>query len=307
MRARDDANDPDNACLAQAQGQYGLIHRKQALALGMSSSAIGRRLECGRWKVVLPGVYLIGAVLPTSDTLVVAACLWAGEGSVASHRSAARLWGLDLPVEPSKPEIWTPRHMSNSDVVVHRGCVPRHQRTNVRGIPVTGVHRTLIDLGDVAGENEVEDALDSALRRRMTSIEWLLKEIEDVGLRGRRGPGTLHRLLNEPGAKPPSWLERRFLRLLKKEKLGGYVREHPVGPYQIDFAWLDVKLGIEVHGEKWHRRRRRWSRDLARHNWLTAQGWTMLHFDWDQIDTDAIGVVEEIRQTRARLGLSLAF
>jgi len=233
--------------------------------------------------------------------------MWAGEGTVASHRSAAVLWRFDIEVEGSIPEVWAPRHVVNADVVVHRGSVPRNQRALVRGIPVTSVHRTLIDLGDVVPERIVEDALDSALRRKVTSVEWLLKEVGIVGLRGRKGASVLHALLREPGMKPPSWLERRFIHLLKMENQGGYVREHPVGPYDIDFAWLDVKLGVEIHGEKWHRRRQRWTRDLARHNWLTAQGWTMLHFDQDQMENDAVAVIDEIKQTRARLELRLAF
>ncbi|MGH2806994.1 MAG: type IV toxin-antitoxin system AbiEi family antitoxin domain-containing protein [Actinomycetota bacterium] len=41
------------------RGSIGLIHRTQADASGMSSAAIGRRVESGRWKKLFPNVYFI--------------------------------------------------------------------------------------------------------------------------------------------------------------------------------------------------------------------------------------------------------
>lgn len=284
--------------LATARHQHGVVHRRQALELGMSSSAIGRRLDRGTWKTLLPGVYVVGAVQASRDAVAMAACLWGGDDAVVSHRAAAGLW--EFHVAFSLPEISTPRDVRSAEVGVHQVLVPKAHRTRIRGIPVTSVHRTLIDLGDVTSETVVEDALDCALRKRMTSVEWLLKEIGQIGTRGRKG-ATMLKCLLTGGSPPPSWLERRFIRLLAREKLSGYVREHACGPFSIDFAWVDVKLGVEVHGEKWHRRRVRWSADLARHNWLTGQGWTMLHFDWSQIDTAPRAVVDEICRSRARL------
>jgi very-short-patch-repair endonuclease len=265
----------------------------------MSSSAIARRVESGEWQTLFPSVYLVHGLAPTLDSSFFAACLWGGEGTVLSHRSAAQAWGFDVP-RLTIPEIWTPGVRKSSRAIAHQGTVPPVDRTTVRSIPVTSVHRTLIDLGDVVGESVVEDALDCAVRRRMTSGEWLLKRLDDLGTRGRKGAALLKRLLDEDETRP-SWLERRFVRLLAQAKLDGYVRELPLGPYRLDFAWLDVKLGVEVHGAKWHARRQRWSKDLARHNHLTSEGWTMLHFDWNQIDTDPSTVVDEVRATRSRL------
>ena len=272
--------------------------------MGMSSSAIGRRVSRGSWRTVLPGVYLIAPVEQTFETEAMAACLWGGGEAVVSHRAAAKLWDLGCNGIPDT-EISTDRAIRSKKVVVHQVIVPAGHRTSIRGIPVTSIHRTLIDLGDVLDEWVVEDALDEVLRRGMTSREWLLKQIDALGTRGRKGASMLKHLLEEDGACP-SWLERRFVRLLAKERLTGYVREHRCGSYRIDFAWLDVKLGVEVHGEKWHRRKRRWSADLARHNWLTEKGWTMLHFDWSQIKQSPSLVVDEIRGTRARLEERLA-
>lgn len=266
----------------------------------MSSSAIGRRIASGRWRIVLPSVYLVSGMELSSDILLMAAVLWGGEGALASCRAAARLWDLGIADDFFRPEITTPRHLASEQAIVHQGHIPRTHRTVIGGIPVTSIHRTLMDLGDVMGESQVQDALDCALRRRMTSAQWLSTELDRTGISGRKGAAMLKRLLVGDTSRP-SWLERRFIRLLIAEKLGGYVREHHCGPYRIDFAWLDVKLGVEVHGEKWHLRRARWSADLTRHNRLTAAGWTMLHFDWTQIKLDPVEVIREIRETRSRL------
>ncbi|HET7483135.1 MAG TPA: DUF559 domain-containing protein [Actinomycetota bacterium] len=189
-------------------------------------------------------------------------------------------------------------------VVAHRRVVEPSQITKINGIRVTGIHRTLIDLGDVVPDDVVEDALDRALERKLTSTDWLLKQIESLGTRGRKGAGVLHSII-ESGHERSSWLERRFLRLLDRHSLGGFIREFAVGPYFIDFAWPEVLLGVEVHGAKWHRNRKRWTRDLSRHNDLTTQGWTVLHFTWRDVRERPDAVVKEIRTTHARLSLRL--
>src|SRR5690349_12489941 len=90
-----------------AESQHGVVSRAQAMDLGVSESAIARRLRDGLWARVLPGVFRItGAPIPDPQ-LPMAATLWAGEGSVVSHATAARLLGLEGARE-LKVEVWVP-------------------------------------------------------------------------------------------------------------------------------------------------------------------------------------------------------
>lgn len=223
-----------------------------------------------------------------------------GDG-YASHRAAARLWGL---VETDVIEVITSRQPRDPSVVWHRMEPARNETTTLDGIPCTSIHRTLLDLGDVVTKDVVEDALDRALEKRLTSADWLLSMIDANGTRGRKGASVLRSTL-EGGHEKASWLERRLVRLLDGSSLPRYFREHGIGPYFVDFAWPEVKLAVEVHGAKWHRNRKRWTKDLTRHNVLTPLGWTVLHLTWDDIAGGAGRVVAEIAATYERLTLRL--
>ena len=77
--------------VALAASQHGVVTRAQLVALGLSSSAIGRRMRSGRLGVLHRGVYLVGPVAP-AGAAEMAAVLATGEGAVVSHRSALHLW-----------------------------------------------------------------------------------------------------------------------------------------------------------------------------------------------------------------------
>ncbi|HET7482222.1 MAG TPA: DUF559 domain-containing protein [Actinomycetota bacterium] len=53
--------------------------------------------------------------------------------------------------------------------------------------------------------------------------------------------------------------------------------------YRIDFAFPDIKLGIEAQGFKWHAGRAQFRYDLRRDRALKSDGWTMLYYAWDDL------------------------
>lgn len=278
--------------------QHGAIGRGQLLEAGLSSAAVGRLVSSGRLRPLWRGVYVVGGHPTTMLSQLMGATLL-GSRPCVSHRSAAFLWRLYDETPPI--EVSSKCSLNISGITSHRKTVEKGDLTQVSGIAATSPHRTLIDLGDVVAADVVEDALDRALERRITSAAWLERELERIGTRGKKGAATLRSLLSAGDEKPPTWLERRFLRLLKRADLPGFVREHPSDRYRIDFAWPEVLLGVEVHGAKWHKKRLRWAKDLERHNCLTAMGWTLLHFTWEQIGSNPGEVISEIVMTYRRL------
>lgn len=90
--------------------QYGLITWHQLRAAGVPSSTISRWVRAGRLVRVQPQVYLIVGTPPSWEQDLLGAVLAAGPGAVASHRAAAKLWGLadDAPVEVTVPRGRTP-------------------------------------------------------------------------------------------------------------------------------------------------------------------------------------------------------
>lgn len=77
-----------------ARTQHGLVTRRQLLDAGLSPSTIKRWVSAGRLIVVYRPVYRLAGSPPSWEQRILAAVLAAGDGSVASHRSAARLWGV---------------------------------------------------------------------------------------------------------------------------------------------------------------------------------------------------------------------
>jgi hypothetical protein len=83
---------PELACVRVAGRQHGLVSHTQALAEGMTPRQVELRIRSGAWVRVLPSVYRIAGTPRSEDQEVMAATIWAGEGSSASGRCAARMW-----------------------------------------------------------------------------------------------------------------------------------------------------------------------------------------------------------------------
>lgn len=69
-------------------------------------------------------------------------------------------------------------------------------------------------------------------------------------------------------------LEAKFQHILDECRITGYVREHEVCGYLIDFAFIDQKLGIEVDGRI---HETKIERDEKRDKILTDAGWKIVH------------------------------
>jgi very-short-patch-repair endonuclease len=305
MRKLTTKETPDLRSTARAMKQHGAFSRMQAFEDGHTSTGICRRVNEGKWNVLYRGIYVPAGVRITWKTRLMGAILKGGPETVASHRSAAALHGL-LNGEPAI-EIVTPRKISMPKVSVTRTRLDASEIRTIDAIPVTKIERTLIDLAAVVSGDVLQDALDAALRKGLTVPRRVLAKLDALQCRGRKGVGTLRRLLGEdPDAPPPSWLERRFLRLLSKLALSDFLREYPMfgGRRRIDFAWPHLALGIEVHGAGWHPPAR-WSDDWARHNELTADGWSILHFTWQQISDEPDLVERTIRMALGQAALTI--
>ena len=77
---------------------------------------------------------------------------------------------------------------------------------------------------------------------------------------------------------------------LRNQSLGvRFRRQHPVGPYILDFACLPLKIAVEADGGHHGS-----ARDLARDAWLSEQGWLVLRFWNNEITGNLSGVIQAI-------------
>lgn len=287
-----------------AAGQYSLVHRQQAIDLGMTARQLQGRLAAGLLVAVHPSVYRLTGAPQSPQQVVQAACMAARPGAVASHRSAGGLWRL-RGIESPQPEITVPGTACPTlrSVVVHRTDHLDPIDISWRsGIPVTTPARTLLDLGAVVPPETVEHALEDALLRRLVGFELLTRTLERLAGPGRRGAAVLRKLVEErdPATAPTqSVLEDRLLRELRRAGLPEPVRQYEVGGVRLDLAYPAVRLGIEADSRIWHGGRDDEQRNSRKANVLVAHGWRVLHFTWADVRWRPESAVEAVARELA--------
>lgn len=283
----------DDEVHATARRQNGLVNRATVVAAGGDDGLIGRRIDADRWRRVQDGVYLVGIGPPTWLQSLHAACMAAGPSAVASHRAAAVLWELDG-VGGRVIEV-TYRHPTESRVegaILHRSRrLGPADSTVHQGVPVTTVERTLIDLGRFAGPTAVEVALESAMRKRLTTVDRLVAGLSMSGGRGRPGSARLRRILavRAPGRPAGSAAEVALLRCLRRQGVPDPVRQYPIRLRDgrvvvVDLAWPAAKLAVEWDGYDVHSGRRAFAADLERQNDLFDVGWQLRRYTGDIVN-----------------------
>ena len=230
------------------------------------------------------------------------AVLWAAPHGLVSHRAAGRLYELEG-VDDAPIEISARTGRSLPGVMVHRlrpEDRPRHRL--IDGFPVTAAERTLLDIAAAVPIERAGLVLDDALRRGLTTMRKLRRRLEAEGRSGRDGTAAMRRLLavrTEADENVESALEARLVRALRRAGLPPPALQHEVRDggqlvARLDAAYPELRLGIEVHGYRWHSGRQRWQRDLRRENRLKRAGWTVLVYTWDDVVADGGRVVEEV-------------
>src|SRR5687767_7681318 len=152
-----------------------------------------------------------------------AAALGETPDAAVSHLAAGVLHGL-VTTKPARIDV-TVAHGDHDGrrrrKLVHRArSFGRSDVVRVRGIRVTCVARTLVDLAGVTDDDQLQHALDTALNEGLVTIEVLERYIEDRNLRHLKGVGRLWALINDRKTGVfGSGLERKFRRILKERRL----------------------------------------------------------------------------------------
>jgi len=279
--------------VAAARAQHGLITREQAMALGLTARAIRTRVDRGSWSRIRPGVYAVGATRPTWEQAVAAACLAAGDGAYASHRTAARLWGLVPRSGPIELLTHNSRRLLLPGVTGHRSLlIDERDHTIVHGIPTTSIERTILDLAGAGDHLVMGRWIDAGIRDGSLTIERLVELCGRLGGPGRGIPRSVLAALalRQPGYDPGrSALESRALAALALAGLPSPVRQFPVTRPDgrkafIDMAYPEAPLAIELDGYETHGTRQAFEDDRLRGNELVLLGWPVLHFTWTMSD-----------------------
>ena len=138
----------DDALARLAATQHGVFAAFQLADLKFSDDARHARIAAGRWEILYDGVYRMGGAPKTWRGDLLAACWAGGAGTLASHRSAAELWGLPS-ARADLIELTCARwkRTRQPGLRVHESTrIDDPDRAVVANIPCTSVTRTLFDL-----------------------------------------------------------------------------------------------------------------------------------------------------------------
>jgi very-short-patch-repair endonuclease len=290
----------------------GIFATGELLDSGLSERQIARQVACGALVRFGLGFY---ATADLADRLrafpfgahflqAFAVVGLLGPETVASHRTAAHLHGIDLLVEPGATVTVTRppgsgSRRGRSGVHLYIARMPDAHQCDIFGLPVSSAARTVIDLARSAPFREGVVVADSALHQKLTTKDELRTVLADC--RAMRGCVTATAVVEFADALAESPLESIARVVFRDCKL-------PVPSLQVtitnamsdfigrvDFLWPKHRTIAEVDGLMKYTDPVRARDQLRRDQRLRDAGYEVVHFDWRDITTNPSGVGAAIR------------
>lgn len=222
--------------------------------------------------------------------------------AVASHGSAAYLWGL-YRYAPETIDVTAPiRRRAKREFRVHFSSIlAPEDRGEREGIPVTSVSRTLLDLAIRARPDRVDRLLE-----RAEELELLdLRAVEDVLDRagGHRGRGRLRRALALYQPDPSftrSRYEKSFRRHVLAASLPAPSMNFNYGGYELDAYWPELRFVVELDLYETHGTRAAFERDHVRQEELKLIGVEMIRVTRPRLEREPEAVMRNLATLLAR-------
>ncbi len=230
-----------------------------------------------------------------TDAARVRVAVWSyGREATASGLAAA--WWLDMTkFAPEVVEVTVPRERR----LVHRSGTKLRRRdldgadvVECRGLRVTAPDLTVIEAAARRGGGA--RIVDSALQRRQSDLPRLWRA--DLRNKGRHGAPRARRLLHAASSGARSEAERLFGRLLDGAGITGWIANHPVAGYEVDYAFIGPRVAVELDGLAFHSAADDFHRDRKRQNAIALAGWQVLRFTWLDLTESPDRVIATVRR-----------
>ena len=284
--------------------QDGVIGKADLDRLGVGRHRLSSWVDERRLERVAPRVWRIAGSPITWRQRLRVGLLALGPMSWVSHESAAQLHGFDR----------TPKDRVEFLVVRRRRDVRLPERVRstrrwgpvdaieVDGLRVTSATRTVLDLANAgAHRSRVEAAIDSAVRRELSSPEAIRRRLDEIRRRGWNGVRLLEATLADAGGH--TMLERRFLELmsvagLPRPETQTVIHAPGDGHFvaRVDFCYPEHGVVVEVTGRVGHSTPEDRMRDAQRRNELQDLGLRVYEFTWEEVTQRSVFVVSQMRR-----------
>lgn len=249
--------------------------RETARACGISDTVLRRN----RVRRLFNGVYILATVDLTFKIWLVAVLLASPPGSVISHVTALRLYGLKIGDESTF-------HVSTqAKTHTRRTGITMHQRkasisnTFIDDIAVTGPRRTLIDIATKVDFIQLIQAIEFMLHKGYTSLSGLTDYAESRHLDGVRRTRLALPFVRERVESPMETFVRLmlvFARLPEPIPNKEIYDQHGSFLARGDMVYTTFLVLVEYDGWEHERDAQRRERDLGRRERLENAGWRVI-------------------------------
>lgn len=268
--------------------QGSVISAQNLASVGIRPDVARTRVKSGEWKRIHQGMFWIASSgpHPSLEQQMLAANL-ALPGSVISGWFAAHIHGLPVlrKLSPTKVSLVVPNSQRSRTLNVRRcsGSIPSQTWMTGRVANPVLTIVTITALG--APKAHIETVLDAMLTKRLTTVERVERLIATEGWGRFIGRRLLVDLLNERGDGLALFRSRteakvsRWVKGVLPRGLPNYLVDTPFGPIEVDRAWLEAKLALEISPFWTHGSRNTQERDVDRRHALRAAQWNVVEAD----------------------------
>jgi Transcriptional regulator, AbiEi antitoxin len=297
---------PHRALGELATRQHGVVSIRQLARLGISRSSAAKAVAAGRLYRLHRGVYAVGHMRLSWHSHCLAAVL-ACAPAVASHTSAAWLWGL-LRGRPGTIHITAPtRRHAKPFARLHHARLAGDDRALREGIPVTALPRTLLDLAAMVPAPRLRRAVERSEELNLLDLRAIDALLARAGGHPGRGPLRHSLALYRPPAFTRSDLERRFLELAREAGLPPPSMNFNQDGYELDAYWRPERFAVELDVYETHGTREAFEDDRLRQEELKLSGIEMIRVTGPRLDREPGEVVKRVatllRRRRRELGM----
>ncbi len=276
-----------------ATRQHGVVSVRQLEKLGYSRNSISKAATAGRLHRLHRGVYAVGHTDLSWHGRCLAVVL-ACSPAVASHTSAAWIWGL-LRARPGTFHLTTPtRRHGKPYVRLHHALLTEDDHAFREGIPVTSLPRTLLDLAAMLSADRLQRVIERSEELRLFDLRPVDALLARAG--GHQGAGHLRRALSiyRPPPFTRSGLERRFLELLRDAGLPAPSTAFNEMGYELDVYWQPERFAVELDVYETHGSRQAFESDRIRQEDLKLDGIEMIRVTGRRVDREPKEVIERV-------------
>jgi very-short-patch-repair endonuclease len=270
-----------------ATSAKGVVTRRELRDKGITPEEIKQRLRRGTLLPEYPGVYRVGHRAPNLESSYMAAVKACGEGALLSGLSAAHLLGL-IQGKPPKPEVTAPKERTFA--ARRSPSICKKDATRWRGIPVTSVPRTLVDLAPRLSTDELARACHEAGVLHKTTP----RQVERLLRQNTPGGAKLRAVLRGDAKVVLSKLEKRFLERLTEAALPLPETNRPAGGRRVDCRWPDHRLTVELDSYTYHHSRHAWEQDRRREREAHARGDEFRRYTWGDVFEQPTQMMHEL-------------